>query len=360
MRYAASPTRPAIAAIAAVLAFQTLPAFAQAMDPVAPVGDQAPVAAPTVVAPPVVTPTPSAPVTASPVSPQVIYRSNGPVVQPIAAPTAPTEVAAPSAVQSVPRKATTSPTSPRKAVDVKNTASPVITAPTAVPVEQSPVDAGMVQSAPGDAPLAQPTPSPVTQVAAQPNDGTETGYWILGIGAVLLLGAGSYTAFRRKPEGSAPETMVGYKPLVGQERQAQPFVAVNPADRFKSDEQGPIAAPHTPEMEQFVASDMVAPVASARPAAVSTYDATGDLGSRREAMIAEPPSAANPFLTRKNRLRRANFLLARSADELLLDKAESPSVEAPVAAEKPANTLQVSYAFGKGSLHPPVLKPRHN
>ncbi len=187
----------------------------------------------------------------------------------------------------------------------------------------------------------------------QPDYDTETGYWILGLGAALFVAAGSYAALRRKQASARditqPETMYGYKPVVEQERGVEPFVAVNPADRFNSAKPEPVEAPV-----------MLASAVPVRSAAALAPKATGDLVSRREAMIAEAPSAANPFLTRKNRLRRANFLLAQSADELVLEHPASPGVAEPNAEAKPASTVQISYAFGKNSLRPPLLKPRYN
>lgn len=353
MRYTASPTRPAIAAIAAVLALQTFSVTAQTTDPASAPAD--PALAPTAVAPTVIAPAQSDPAP-SPSAPQVIYQSNGPVVQPVPVTTAPVQTVTPSTKPVAPKEAVSSPPPAPKAAVVKEAKAPAAVAPLPEPLEAAPAE-------PIDALPMQTAPKAPAVAAVVPDDGTEAGYWILGLGAALFVGAGSYAALRRRqvPAVAEPEkTMFGYKPVIEQEREIEPFVAVNPTDRFKATEPEPAIAPVSEVKEPSDVSAAIAPAVSERPIATSTPEISGDLASRREAMIAEAPSTANPFLTRKNRLRRANFLLAKSGDELVLEQPSTPSVAAQSAKEKPADAVQISYAFGKGGLRPPVLKPRFN
>lgn len=357
MRYTASPTRPAIAAIAAVLALQTFSASAQTTDPAAAPADPAP--PPTVAAPPVIAPVQSAPAP-SPSTPQVIYQSNGPVVQPVPVTPAPVQTVTPSTTPAAPKKAVSSPSPAPKAAVVKEAKAPATVAPLPQPFEATPAE-------PIDALPMQTAPKAPAVAAVAPDDGTEAGYWILGLGAALLVGAGSYAALRRKQVSAIAEpekTMFGYKPVIEQEREIEPFVAVNPADRFKATEHelavAPMAEVKEPSEVSAEVSAAIAPASSERPIAASTPEISDDLASRREAMIAEAPSTANPFLTRKNRLRRANFLLAKSADELVLEQPASHSVATQRLPKKPSDAIQISYAFGKGGLRPPALKPRFN
>lgn len=353
MRYTASPTRPAIAAIAAVLALQTVSASAQTTDPAAAPADPAP--APTVAAPPVIAPLQSAPAP-SPSAPQVIYQSYGPVVQPVPVTPAPVQTVTPSTKPASPKKAVFSPSPAPKAAVAKEANAPVTVAPLPQPLEATPAE-------PFDALPMQAAPKAPAVAAVVPDDGTEAGYWILGLGAALLVGAGSYAALRRRQVSAVAEpekTMFGYKPVIEQEREIEPFVAVNPVDRFKATEHELAVAPLAAVKEPDEMSAAIAPASSERHIAASTPEISGDLASRREAMIAEAPSALNPFLTRKNRLRRANFLLARNADELVLEQPASHSVATQSLPKKPSDAIQISYAFGKGGLRPPVLKPRFN
>jgi hypothetical protein len=78
-----------------------------------------------------------------------------------------------------------------------------------------------------------------------------------------------------------------------------------------------------------------------------------------EQMVAESPSPENPFLTRKNRLRRATFL-KREQDENVIQVSApepiAPRIPEPVAAREPART-SVTHNFGKGSME--AIRPRN-
>lgn len=360
MRYTASPTRPAIAAIAAVLALQTVSASAQTTDPAATPVDPAP--APTIVAPPVLAPAPGVPAPSA-ATPQVIYKSDAPVVQAVPTIPAATATIAPPTSPATPKNAAKSVSQPPKTTASKtvvaNEPAPVATEPVAQAMDTAPTDPVAATNMPVDNVITQPPEASPAVAATETDDGTEAGYWILGLGAALLVGAGSYAALRRKSavtsDVAQPETMYGYKPIAEIDREAEPFVAVNnPADRFKTVEPVLVTSP-----EEAVATSAVEPMAPVQTSAITPLVA-GDLATRREAMIAGTPSSANPFLTRKNRLRRANFILAQSGVDTAGEQVAAPSVVPSVAPAKTQDPVQVSYAFGKGSLRPPVLKPRYN
>jgi len=77
---------------------------------------------------------------------------------------------------------------------------------------------------------------------------------------------------------------------------------------------------------------------------VAPGTANGSAASRLEKMVAAKPSAENPFLTRKARLRRAKYILEHGAPEPLVQevagRAEAPSKESQ---SKP----QPAYSFSK-------------
>lgn len=76
--------------------------------------------------------------------------------------------------------------------------------------------------------------------------------------------------------------------------------------------------------------------------------AAGD-ASNAEALAALPPSPENPFLTRKNRLRRARWLLAHGGME------SATTEQRPLAAGQPEVAQVnrgVTYDFGKAGRKP--------
>jgi hypothetical protein len=72
-------------------------------------------------------------------------------------------------------------------------------------------------------------------------------------------------------------------------------------------------------------------------------------------MVGAPPSPANPFLTRSNRLRRAHFLLAQQAHGSESREATAAPL-APQAA--PVDRSQTIYRFGKDDARRNGLIPR--
>jgi hypothetical protein len=96
------------------------------------------------------------------------------------------------------------------------------------------------------------------------------------------------------------------------------------------------------------------PVASATAMTPAGSLAAGSL----EAMVAAPPSADNPFLTMRARIRRAKFLLERQ--ELASPPAPALAVDpAPAStAAKPVDRSQTVYRFGQGDGRSRGLIPR--
>lgn len=336
MRYAASSARPAIAAIAAVLALANLPASAQTAVPASPETDPPAPIAPAV-APPVIAPTVAAQPSAA--SPQVVFKPSAPIVQPtppVSAPVAISDSATESSAirkkvaQSAPRSAERTTTSLSQSSSPPAAVSPA----TAIPAETSTPEAPQASENISTAPVLPPVPA---SIPARADDGTETGYWILGFGTVLLLGAGAYAALRRR--------------------------AVPPAEQ-RVENSTYTAADVQSHPEAVVASPVIVPVLEdpqeapiSRRVTSNLSQPCGDKATRRGVMIAAQPSAENPFLTRKNRLRRANFLLAQEGAGL--DQGQVPADTARPSTPS-VQPIQVSYGFGRGALRPPVLKPQYN
>lgn len=199
-----------------------------------------------------------------------------------------------------------------------------------------------------------------------PEDGTsDTALWLLGLGALGVVAAASVVAARRNRR-DVVEPVRSTDTVISRDE----FVEVDPAQRF--------AMPGDAVAEERLApAPYVEPVISSRPTPEPTRagmaapslareaDRSAAPKDQREAMAAAAPSAENPFLTRKNRLRRADFLLSRSnMDRPQADDAIAANAEArddKLQKGEVASPQQVSYSFGNsGALKPPVLKPRYN
>jgi hypothetical protein len=183
--------------------------------------------------------------------------------------------------------------------------------PVSAPFAATPVTPAAITPTPVEATPAPPAAAPETQPVAQSvtdGNGDVLGWGLAG-GALLLVGiAGTIVMRRRKvtvPKNDAIVTQTAYVPPVAAPAMAMPLMA-EPARVSRSPVQ---AAPH---------------------------------GSIEE-MVAAPPSAANPFLTRRNRLRRAEFL-ARQSEEAVV----TPRAEAPMAAAEREDRSQMVYRFGPG------------
>lgn len=262
-----SPLAPAAAAIAAVLAFPAT-AHATAAPAPAPVIDIAPVAQP---AP---APAPSI------------------VIAPAPPPAPPAETAQQTAAPAAPREAA------RAATRERNAAAPVAraraaSAPAAVTsdaaVAEAPVSVPVETAAPTVAVLPEPTLEEIAPVAATDSAADDTiAYALLGAGAAALgIGGIAFAARRRRR-------------IADRNGDTVPMT-----DRREAPVREPVMQRAAPAM----ASPAPAPLAFAAPHQQQRAVAAPRAGiGRHEAMVDYGPTADNPFLTRRNRLRRARFL----------------------------------------------------
>ena len=346
-----SPARPAIAAIAAVIALPSTAALAQTVD----------AAPPVILAPPAVEPAAPAPTQAAPapvLAPQVIFQPSAPVVQPTPAPAAPVIKASEEAPVARPATRVA-----RKAVPVQTPAADL----------QAPI----TEVRPNPAPVKDPTPTPIerTEIASQPlatsdrvqpealpeEQSSDTAVWLLGLGALGLLAGGAYAAARRNRR-DVDERVSGSPNTATQEA----FMAVDPAERLLTPEEK--AGEMHRVLEPDIEPQFLAPTVAPKPAPTTVMDRPSNdpmfssLSERREALVAEAPSAENPFRTRTNRLRRANFILGREGSAAsTMPNGSDERADARNAQQTLVESPQVSYSFGRtGSLKPPVLKPQYN
>jgi hypothetical protein len=293
--------RPALAAIAAVIALATSPASAQteaATDPSVTQADPGPasVALPPPAPDAIATPDPGANLSPiSPPPPQVVAPQS-PVIAP------PSEVVqtlppSPAPTEAVPVAASETARSPSANVTSRTAA------PAAAPATASPAIATV-------APVAPPDAAPVAAVAAtapvaservssaQPAATTQPDilWWALGGAGLALAGGLSLFAIgRRKDQPEAArvdQTVVAARVRPNPVRATpatEPFVKLTPPEPVVV-----LTPPDAPSVEQ------IAPLSPAQTL---------------EAMVAASPSAENPFLTRKNRLRRAKYIVAHGAPE---------------------------------------------
>jgi resuscitation-promoting factor RpfA len=282
-------SRPATCAIAAFLAMSSPSAFAQ--DTTAPV---APPTAPTVMVPPVAPTTAPAPapVTSAPViapAPEPVIR----VPVDIAPAPAPVAKATPQAAPKAPA---------RPAATAARTAAP------------TPVASAPFAGAPGETfaaettamPLPEETVAPVAPVvdpAATPAaDSASTGsgfpWELAGGAAALLIVGGAALAFTRRrrireDENWAESTIV-YDEV--------PVVAPVAPHVVREPQPAPAQPAYALNEEHIVVPP--APVQRSTPAFAAAP--SGSMG-RHEAMALVGPTADNPFLTLKKRLKRARF-----------------------------------------------------
>ncbi|MBL8652442.1 MAG: hypothetical protein JNL35_18805 [Sphingopyxis sp.] len=301
-------SRPATSAIAAFLVLSSTSAFAQeTATPVAP-----PATVPTVT-PPTVAPTVAPAPVAAPAQPAPVIRV--PVdIEPAPAPVA----------QVTPRAATKAASRPAA---VARTAAPVA----AVPVAAAPAEAVAAVAASASpeenltpiAPVVDPAPAPVTQTAAS----SDSFPWELAGGAAALLivgGAGLAFARRRRSREqwdeveyeSVPVAPVAATPVVA--REPEPVAPAQPAHALREDRV--FAAPAAP-MQRSTPAFAAAP--------------SGSMG-RHEAMALVGPTAENPFLTLKKRLKRARFYDRKERSEYdgLMDQ--------PQVARQPASAWDIA------------------
>ncbi len=290
------PLRSAGAAIAAVLALSSTAGFAQEMtNPViTPVPPTAPVvvmpqASPPVAAPPTII-LPSQPIT--PAAKPEIATATAPATQPRVARTA----ARPAPIAAAPANA-----APAN-VAAPATAGPAATDGLAAPV--SAVPPADVEFAPVQAPLTEPAPVSI----ATSDNGLSAGELGL-IGGALAIGglaaAAMFAARRRRDPDAAPDDYVAAT-VAPHQPEPSPVIAMQVAAARVA---ATMAKPATAAVGTAIVAP-IKPIHSAQPTRTSDQTTAG----RHVRMAEQGPTADNPFLTRKNRLRRARFLDAQEAE----------------------------------------------
>lgn len=281
--------RPATAAIAVALVGTAAPVWAQD----------------TTVAPPPVVTTAPAPTLAAPAAPAVVAP---PPIARTVAPAAATETAASRTTINAEEVAQAEAERPAARAAQPASVRPGSTKVRAAPVERVAAAApASVERSADTAPAAPAIAPPASDAAAMAaatapsepavaeNSGTNGGIpisWLLGgLGALALLGVAAAVMMRRRSEAEY------------QEVHAHPALA---------------EAPDEPVVSRPAAVTAAGPVLAAGP--VRALD--GRMMGRHEALAMEGPSADNPFLTRKNRLKRARF---HDRQERIVGAAQRPA-----------------------------------
>ncbi|HEX7874927.1 MAG TPA: hypothetical protein VF475_18590 [Sphingobium sp.] len=144
---------------------------------------------------------------------------------------------------------------------------------------------------------ATPAPAEPQVSAQQPAapDGANYANWILLGGGLLLVGGGAAFALTRRPKRRAETDTYVTTDADARVVAAAPIVVPERA----------LSRPvHDPVPQRPVSASQVQ-----RTVQPAVWQPVGDRRAALEAMIAEQPSEANPFHARRNRLRRADFLL---------------------------------------------------
>ena len=378
-----NPFTPARTAIAAVLALSSIPlsavpAGAQVADPAAPpvlhTGPavstppiSAPVAVPSTAAPaPASTPAPSGPTD----NPTIKFTPSQSVVQSIAEPApapaepvAATKASVAHAEERAEKRAASVPANraapAEKVAREAPAAKPAETigAPAAaVPASDPGIEAGTASGPAASLSTSEealPPEAGAESVGAinSPADGatdsatdSNANLWLGGGAALLLLGGGAafFLGRRRKEEEDEPFAGDG---VIAEEREEAHIIPtpVNAGASLAPAAQ-PVMAESTPEpVPQRTAASVAAPVAQ----------------ENVEAMVADRPSGENPFLTRKNRLRRANFLMTQSYPATARLDDRPPLRVRPSGEGDEDRGVQLSYSFGRRDRPSSRLKPQH-
>lgn len=269
-------SRPAASAIAAFLVLSTPSAFAQT-EPVAP-----PVMTPPVSPTTAPAPTVSAPV-ATPAQPTPVIRV------PLDIEPAPAPVA-----KAAPRPAAKAPARP--AVAARTAApEPVAAAATTTAADVIPADAAATALPEATiapvAPVVDAAPTPVAEAAVANNSFP---WELAGGAAALLIVGGAGLAFTRRRRSSDEEVVYESAPI------AAPVVARTPE---------PIAPPIAPAQPAYALREeqVIAPPAPQQRTTPAFAAAPSGSMGRHEAMALAGPTADNPFLTLRKRLKRARF-----------------------------------------------------
>lgn len=299
--------RPGLTAIAAVLALSSTSAMAQVALPDVAAPAPAPVAAP---AAPAIESAPVQTVQSVPATPRL---------PDIAVADAPAEAAPVARSQPAPRQrtATTAQRVQRdpaqreavrsEAARSENAAAQGNVAPavaasaaTAVPAAASPSPAVTpVPTAPTTASTDETAPAQQSRAEASASEDLGYAGWALLGGGLLIVAGGAAFAMTRRPRRR--DEAVTYEVPVTATPLAPGAFAPAPAARAPEPvaETGAVLATQQTASRPSVAEP-------AQPVHARAYD---DRHAQLEAMVAEAPSEANPFHSRRNRLRRADYLL---------------------------------------------------
>ncbi|MGD9809758.1 MAG: hypothetical protein AB7U35_00300 [Sphingobium sp.] len=201
-------------------------------------------------------------------------------------------------------------------------------------------------------PVAIPPQAAISQLNAP--DDEANAVWIVGLGLAFALGAAGFMMMRRRKTGVASDPVTD---RVYEDKWVEPFV---PSATATAVEQPVLVSEEPATTDEARIVHEPAPMAFRKPAASSLarpvpVESDG-FAYQREDMIAQRPSAQNPFLTRKNRLRRANFLLRDQ--QAPLDEAGRLAPEPEAQAEPAKRPMQVTYTVPGGNVGRGVLRPR--
>lgn len=356
MRYALTPRRPALTAIAAVMALSATPSIGQVSAPVLPdvtpapdaPASTTPPAEPTTQAPinPAMTPSASSAAPATPAVtatiplpslPTSVAQSAPSVASESPAETAPARVAtqareeARASSRTAAAQTQSAATTARASADtVKAAAATARTATvTETPTPTEPANVDPVVTTP--APIATGAATPPAPVVAD----NSSVYWMLGGGAaIVILGAGLVATRRRKvPDELSYDETLSERTVVTPAAPVAAPVARAPQDVFVP----------TPAMAMAQADRETRLERSTVRAAANPAPREGEL----ERMVAEAPSAENPFLTRTKRLRRAQFLLRQAGNGQPQAAPASSTVAAKAPSPQPAASREQVVDFGK-------------
>lgn len=249
-------------------------------------------------------------------------KPQSPVVQatpapsPVVAEAAP-EAAAPAPVRSE-RVRAERPAQRTIAPVTEQTAAPAETVAPVTPAEQAPVTA------------SSDTVSPAVPVAdstnLNPADNTALEWGLIGGSIVLLGGAGLLAMTRRR------------------RLREENDVVLHAALRRES----PVEPVLTPEpLAEAVPARSVITPAPAAPAYAMARPVEGSAHGDLDAMVAAAPSAENPFRTRKNRLRRAHFLLRQGNPVASQPQRTTATEVQPQVAKRPAPVFDFGGNMGQ-------------
>lgn len=253
-------------------------------------------------------------------------KPQSPVVQAVPAPAPVVAEAAPEAAAPAPvrneRVRAERPVQRDVAPVAERTAAPAETvAAVAAPV--TPVEPAPVATS-GD--TMSPAVPASDAASGSPADNTAVEWGLIGGGIVLLGGAGLLAMTRRR------------------RLREENDVVLHAALRRESPVE-PVAT-REPVSEPVPARTVITP-APAAPAYAMARPATSTAHGNLDAMVAAPPSAENPFRTRKNRLRRAHFLL-RQGNAAVSQPMPAAAVDAqPQVAKRPAPVFDFGGNMGQ-------------